>query len=161
MPSAIAKSYNEQLMDIVEQYRDSGQKVPATKQEIACWAIENDLWTQQPQALITQCANDLAVAMRADKETDPQGRLTRTMAAARMTITDVDGKEKHQSLWDFAHTGTSEHIAASLVQRHRQIGGDCKSLYVDASSVNDNNPNFQSKPIQFSWDFTQYLNEDE
>lgn len=39
MPELFAKTYNEQLREITELYRNSAQPWPATSRQIAIWAI--------------------------------------------------------------------------------------------------------------------------
>ncbi len=157
MTTVTAKPYNEALMDIVEAYREDGQPWPAPKQKMANWALERELWQPQHNTLVKLLANDMAVAMKTVKHTDPQGRRARTMAAARMSTIDEDGKETQTSLWDDARTCAGDHLTTALEQRHHQIGGDCKALHIDVCSGNDNNPDLRANPIQFSWDFTEYV----
>ncbi len=157
MTTVTAKPYNEALMDIVEAYQEDGQPCPASKHQIADWAIERDLWQPQHNTLVKQLANDLAVAMKVQKRLDPQGRRARTMAAVCMIVVDEDGKKTQIALWDDSRTCAGDHLTASLEQRHHQIGGDCKALHIDCCSGNDNNRDLRKNPIQFSWDFTEYV----
>ena len=115
--------------------------------------MQNQLWSPHPSAVIAQCADDLARAMREEYITDPQGRRVRAKHAARI---EKDGKQL--ALWDDIRTASREHMQTALQQRRRQIVGDCVQLRVDADSYNDNrNP---QEPIQISFDFTYDVEEE-
>src|SRR4051812_43280486 len=92
------KTKTEFLQEIAEQYRNAGQKWPTTCKEIAAWAIQEGLWKQNPKNIITQCATEIAAAMREEHYTDPQGRSVRTKRPYRAEI--LDGNEEQQVfLW--------------------------------------------------------------
>jgi len=159
MPTQVAKSYNQSLMEIVSRYREADQKWPATKQEIAAWAIEQQLWEPEPELLLRRCANDIAVAMKNERHVDVQGRHLRTMVATRLPVTNEDGKTSQVTMWDDLRNGTSEHITLGLQQKYDQAGGDLCMIYVQQCSLNDNHDAFRNAPIQFSFDFTEYVRE--
>ena len=77
-------AYSKQLQDIVHAYMESGQAWPASTHDIAKWAVNKGLWRPQPSAVIDQCANHLAKAMREEHIVDPQGRLVRAKHVAKM-----------------------------------------------------------------------------
>lgn len=74
-----------QLQDIVMAYRNAGEQWPATTHEIAQWAVNNHRWYPQSSAIIDQCANQLAQAMRDEHVVDPQGRAVRAKHVARVS----------------------------------------------------------------------------
>lgn len=57
-------TYNEQLQKIVQQYREDGQRWPASTKDIAGWAINKGLWKPQPSSIISQCADHMSKALR-------------------------------------------------------------------------------------------------
>ena len=146
-------SSTERMQGIVMKYRDAGRPWPALKTEIAKWAVQNELWAPHPSAIIAQCADDLARAMRDEYITDPQGRRVRAKHVAHVT---KDGKQL--ALWDDIRTASRKHMQSALQGRRRQIVGDCVQLKVDADSYNDNRS--PDNPIQISLDFTRDVEEE-
>ena len=144
----MVKTYTEQLQGIVNQFVDSGEKWPATRREIAAWAIRNHLWEPQRSDLIGQCAEQLARAMREEYITDPQGRAVRAKHAARITESG-----EQLVLWADIRNARPEHMLVAFQQRRQQIVGDCSQLKQDVDSYNDNYNS--SAPIQLSFDFTR------
>lgn len=146
------KTYTEQLQGFVSDYRNSGQPWPASSRQIAAWAVHEGKWRPQPSALVGQCAQHIARAMRAECITDPQGRIVRSKHAAKM----FKGGEQ-TVLWADIRTASSEHMQIALQQRRQQIVGDCRQLKADADSYNENQNT--GLPIQLSFDFTRDIME--
>lgn len=145
-------AYSKQLQDVVHTYMESGQVWPASTHDIAKWAVNKGLWRPQPSAMIDQCANHLARAMREEHIVDPQGRLVRAKHMAKM---ERNGEQV--ALWEDIRTASRQHMEIALKQRRQQIVGDCKQLKTDMDSFNENrNP---GKPIQMVFDFTLDLEE--
>lgn len=147
-------TYNEQLQTIVKEYRATGNKWPASKHEMAQWAVDNGKWKPHPSAIVNQCAEDLGRALRDEHVKDPQGRKIRTKHAA----TYGEGSEQYV-LWDDYRTASYEHMRLSFQQRRYQILGDCKQLKNDAESYNENRQPAES--IQIVFDFSLDLEEAE
>ena len=84
------KTFSEQRQAIVNRHIEAGQECPASKRQIAAWAIVNKLWEPQRSTLIDQCAEELARSMREEYITDAQGRSVRAKHAAR---TKRDGEQ--------------------------------------------------------------------
>ena len=144
----------EQLQKIINAYRDSGEKWPATSKEMAAWAIGARLWYPHPSAIETQCAEEISRAMRDEYVTDAQGRKVRSKHAASY------GEGPEQTvLWDDIRTAPTEHMYRAFQQRRHQILGDCKQLKTDLDSFNDNRK--PSKLIQIVFDFSLDLEEAE
>ena len=148
----MVKTYTEQLQGIVNQYMDSGEEWPATRREIAAWAVRNLLWAPQQSDLIGQCAEQLARAMREDFIIDPQGRTVRAKHAAR-----VHRGGQQLVLWADIRNASLDHMEVALQQRRQQIVGDCHRLKQDVDSYNQNYNS--SDPIQLNFNFTNDLNE--
>lgn len=118
------------------------------------WLINNKLWEPRRGAVVSQCADHLARAMREEYYTDAQGRHVRVNHAASL----LRG-EKQQMFWDDIRTAGRTHMQVSFQGRRNQIVGDCKQLKTDLDSYNDNANT--GEPIQMVFDFTKDLIEAE
>jgi|SRR5579871_195542 len=146
-------TYTEQLQKIANDYIAAGQPWPATKTDIARWAIANGRWEAQPSMLLNICAQEIANAMREEFITDQQGRRVRAKHVALMPT--PDGEQAY--LWDDYRTMSREHMLISAQTERQQIAGWCYRLKVDVDSFNQNkNPGV---PIQISFDFRSDMEE--
>jgi hypothetical protein len=145
-------TYTEQLQHIVRSYLDDGQPWPATTRQIAAWAIRRGEWQPQPFALINQCADQLARAMREEHFTDTNGRVIRTKHVAR-----IERGGEQIALWADIRSASREHMQIAFQQRRQQIVGDCKQLKTDCDYYNENRN--QGEPIQVVFDFRADLEE--
>jgi len=145
-------TYTEQLQRIVADYRRAGEPWPATMRQVAAWALGNDRWRPQRDSLISQCAEQLARALREEYLVDPQGRTVRAKHAARI---DIDGEQL--VLWADIRSADRKHMQIAFQQRRQQIVGDCHQLKLDADSYNENGNS--GRPIQMVFDFTEDLAE--
>lgn len=147
-------TYNEQMQRLADQYLEQTGKIAASARDMAVWAINNRLWEAQPSALIKQCAEDFARAMREEYVKDPQGRRVRVK---HMAILEFGGEQI--PLWADMRTATRDHMEHAFQQRRRSIVGDCKQLKNDMDSYNEN---FNSgAAVQVVFDFTEDLEEAE
>ena len=71
------KSRADFLQEIVRQFQDAGNTLPANPKDIARWAINNGLWQQRPDAVVTQCADQIARAMATEYFEDAYGNRIR------------------------------------------------------------------------------------
>jgi hypothetical protein len=148
-------AYSDQLLRVVKEYREAGQRWPASKTDIARWGYRQGKLQPHPSAIIKQYAEDIGRAMREEFITDPQGRRVRVKHAA-----PYESAGETEFLWDdmrSTHPGTREHMARSFQHRRQQIVGDCRQLKFDIDSYNENWN--ASAPIQTSFDFTRDLAE--
>lgn len=157
MADLCAKTYSEQLRDIADLYRASGQQWPAAARQIAIWAINNGHYRTHQAKVIAKAAEEFASAMREDYNTDPQGRRVRALHVARVISHDTDGARTQKMLWDDIRYATRNFMARAFQLRRRQIVGDCKQLKTDVDSFNDNRPD--EIPIQLVLDFTDDIAE--
>ena len=109
-------NYNEQMQKLVYEYRAADQPWPATSRDLAKWAFGNSLWSPHLSALISQCAEDFARAMREEYITEPQGRRVRAKHSAR---TERQGKQIR--LWDDIRTADRDHMESALQQRRGKL----------------------------------------
>jgi hypothetical protein len=145
-------TYNEQLQRIWRAYEEAGMPTPATARDVATWAIERRLWEPRQADIISQCADDLARALREEYRTDRLGRRYRTKHAVRITKGGVQ-----YSLWADLDTAPRGHMERAFAQRRQQIVGDCLQLRIDVDVYNDNHP--EDRPIQLILDFTRDVEE--
>ncbi|MCC7143375.1 MAG: hypothetical protein IT349_14855 [Candidatus Eisenbacteria bacterium] len=138
----------EEMQAVVADYIRSGQKWPASTRQIATWAIRHQRWVARESALVGQCADLLARAMREEYIRDPQGRVIRAKHAAR-----VEKEGEQLTLWADIRTASREHMEVALQQRRQQIVGDCRQLKADTDSFNENQSRGR-QPIQMIFDFT-------
>ena len=145
-------TYSEQMQALANQYLKETGLIEATAREMAAWAIGKGLWAPQPSALIRQCADEFARAMREEFITDPQGRRVRVK---HMAIMERDGEQI--PLWADMRKTTRKHMQHAFQQRRQSIVGDCRQLKNDVDSYNEN---FNSADaIQVVFDFTDDLAE--
>jgi hypothetical protein len=68
---------NEQLVKIVEDYRASGGTWPATREQIAEWAVANERYQLTRGMAVSQCAERIGRAMGLQHIKDSKGRSVR------------------------------------------------------------------------------------
>ena len=139
-------TYNEQMQKIVNEYITAGQDWPATTRQIAAWAVRERKWLPHPSSMISQCAEQLGIAMRDEIIVDPQGRPVRAKHAARI---------EQAVLWGDIRSASREHMEIAFKQRRKQIVGDCRQLKWDVDSFNENRR--PTAPIQMNFNFTNDL----
>lgn len=145
-------TYIKQLQMIIQEYRDTGQQWPATKQQIADWSILTGRWEMPAAAVRRRCADDIADAMREEYMTDPKGRRVRLLHPAP-TFSDGERETK----WDDIRTAPREHMQLSFQHRRQGVVSDCRQMKTDVDSYNDAHPD--ADPIQLVFDFTMDLAE--
>ena len=64
-------SYTQQLQRLVEDYIQAGKSWPTDLRSVAAWAVNSGLWQPQQSAIISQCADQLARALREEYIKDP------------------------------------------------------------------------------------------
>lgn len=145
--------YTELLLDIVEKYRRADNPWPATKRQIARWALDHKLWEPHPSTMLDQFARELGRAMREDYITDPQGRSVRAKHVAPFK---KEGGEQ-QYLWGDMRDRQRGFMEIALQHRRNLVLRDCRQLKVDMDSFNQNYND--GEPIQLSFNFTNDIEE--
>lgn len=143
---------NKQLEKIVDDYRGSGESWPATKREIAAWALRSGRWQMSPSAVLDRCANEIGEVMGEMYFTDKKGRRVRLLHPATVTR---QGKLFTQ--WDDIRTAPRLHMQIAFQQKRKAIVGECRQLKTDMDSYND--AHTDALPIQVSFDFTMDIAE--
>jgi len=142
---------NEQLVLIVEDYRVAGQPWPATKQQIAEWAVANDRYQLTRGMAVIQCAEKIGRAMGLEHVTDLKGRSVRKYYAAAI-------RENGQLVmkWDDLNAERPFMEVASA-NRRNQILGQCWQLKNDMDSYSERR--CPEAPIQIDFNFNMDLEE--
>lgn len=149
------KTKTEALQDIVNDYIAAGQPWPAPRRDIAAWAINTKRWTPPRKSIVDQCAQELADAMRAEMERDPQGRTVHAKHCAKIKEADENGNLVQKTLWFDNKSRTYTLMNISQQQWRNSILGECRQHRIEEQSFNDNNP--EGKKIQHSLDFERDL----
>lgn len=144
-------TYSKQMQKIVQDYRDAGLPWPATKHEIADWAIITGRWRMPAAAVRRRCADDIADAMREEYMTDSKGRRVRLLHPAPSMLGDREMR------WDDIRTAPRPHMQLSFHHRRQGVVSDCRQMKTDCDSYNDAHPD--EEPIQIVFDFTMDLAE--
>ena len=152
-------NYNEHMQQLYHRYREEVGIAPVSLRIVADWAIKNGSWKPQPGALVRQCADQMAVALREEFYTDPQGRRVRINHAVRTPIPSPSEQGEQSALWEWddIRTATRQHMQLAFQQRRQAIVNDCLRLMTDAASFNENNLAYD--PIQLTFNFTLDLEE--
>jgi hypothetical protein len=152
----MAKTKTEYLQEIARDYREAGEKWPATCKEIAAWAIREGLWKPYSKNLISQCASEIASAMREEHFTDPQGRSVRAKRPYRQA-TIVEGVEEQLYLWVDMRQADENQAQMAFQYGRKMIMDDCLQLKIGVESYNENN--FHGASIEMSFDFNEDMEE--
>jgi len=153
------KSVNEQLLDVVADYRRAGGEWPTDTRTLAEWAINHRRWSPEPEAQTKRLARILARAMREQMMEDPQGRRVRLKHAYPEIRVSPDGTEIQLKLWGDISEFTDDQMHGAAQLQRNQILGQCVQLKTDLDSFNDNYA--EQGNIQMSFDFTEDILERE
>jgi hypothetical protein len=142
---------NEQLLRIVEDYRATGGVWPATKEQIAEWAVEHERYELTRGMAVRQCAERLGRAMGLEHVRDRKGRSVRRYYAARI-------RENGQLVmkWD-DWNAPRPFMEITAASRRNQILGQCWQLKNDMDSYSERH--CPKEPIQMDFNFNIDLEE--
>ncbi len=142
---------NEQLLKIVEDYRAAGEPWPATREQMAEWAVANDRYELTRGMAVSQCAERLSRAMGLEHVKDKKGRSVRKYYAARV-------RENGQLVmkWDDLNA-ERPFMEMAAANRRNQVLGQCLQLKNDIDSYNDRC--CPDQPIQMDFNFNIDLEE--
>jgi hypothetical protein len=144
-------AFNEQLLKIVEDYRADGKPWPATKEEIAEWAVAHARYQLTRGMAVTQCAEKIGRAMRLEHVKDTKGRSVRKYYAAAIR---EDGQLVMK--WDDLNA-ERPFMEVAAANRRNQILGQCWQLKNDVDSYNERR--CPDQPIQMDFNFNVDLEE--
>jgi hypothetical protein len=144
-------TFNEQLVQIVEDYRAAGHAWPATREQIAEWAVANARYRLTTGMAVSQCAEKLSRAMGLEHIRDSKGRSVRKYYAARI-------RENGQLVmkWDDLNA-ERPFMEVAAANRRNQVLGQCWQLKNDIDSYNERH--CPDEPIQMDFNFNVDLEE--
>jgi hypothetical protein len=125
------RSRNDFLQEIVRKYQEAGHKLPASPKDIARWAIDKKYWQPRPEAIINQCADQIARAMSVEYFEDAEGNRIR----AKHAVVSHDGPHQYV-IWDDIRTGEVKMLKIAQQQRRKIIAHECKQLKNDNDYLN-------------------------
>jgi hypothetical protein len=144
-------TFNNQLVKIVEDYRAAGGEWPATREQLAEWAVANDRYQLTRGMAVAQCAEKISCARGLEHIKDKKGRSVRKYYAARV-------RENGQLVmkWDDLNAGRP-FMEVAAANRRNQVLGQCWQIKNDIDSYNERQcPN---NPIQLDFNFNIDLEE--
>ncbi len=124
------------LQGLVSRYQEEFGVDVVDMDEVARWAYRNKLWTDRPYDPVKRLRRELSRACAHQYFDDPQGREPRLMHAYPAG-TDEEGNP----VWEWCPLVKMRprNAQMSFAVRRRAILADCKQLYTDHGSYNDNN----------------------
>lgn len=142
---------SEQLLRIVEDYREAGEPWPATKQQIAEWAVSHARYQLTRGMAITQCAGKIGRVMGLEHIKDSKGRSVRKYYVAGI-------RESGQLVmkWD-DYNADRPFMEVAAANRRNQILGQCWQLKNDFDSYNERK--CPENPIRLDFNFNIDLEE--
>jgi hypothetical protein len=144
-------TFNEQILKIVEDYRAAGEPWPATREQMAEWAVANDRYQLTRGMAVSQCAEKISRAMGLEHVKDKKGRSVRKYYAARI-------RENGQLVmkWDDLNA-ERPFMEVAAANRRNQVLGQCWQLKNDIDSYNERC--CPDQPIQMDFNFNVDLEE--
>jgi hypothetical protein len=144
-------NFHEQLLKIVEDYRAAGCDWPATREQIAEWAVDNARYELTRGMAQRQCAEKIGRAMGLEHVKDRKGRSVRKYYAARI-------RENGQLVmkWDDLNA-ERPFMEVAAANRRNQILGQCWQLKNDTDSYSERQ--CPEDPIQIDFNFDIDLEE--
>jgi len=139
--------FSEQMQAIFDRYTEEVDSSPVSLDNVAAWAIEQELYRPQPSDVVKLCREALAESLRQEKRIDAQGRKYRAKHSVRTNIGGVQ-----LSLWADIDNAPRSFMEKSFSQRRKAIADDCFQVKQDVDHFNDENPT--ELPIQIVLDFT-------
>jgi hypothetical protein len=143
--------FQDQLIKIVEDYRASGQPWPASREQIAEWAVEHERYQLTRGMAVSQCAEKISRAMGLEHIRDRKGRSVRKYYAARI-------RENGQLVmkWDDLNA-ERPFMEVAAANRRNQVLGQCWQLKQDMDSYSERR--CPDRPIQIDFNFNVDLEE--
>ena len=142
---------NDRLLKIVEDYRAAGQPWPATREQMAEWAVAHERYQLTKGMAVSQCAERIGRAMRLEHFKDRKGRSVRKYYATRIR---EDGQLVMK--WD-DQNAERPFMEVAAANRRNQVLGQCWQLKNDIESYNERR--CPDQPIQIDFNFNTDLEE--
>jgi hypothetical protein len=139
---------NEKLQQIWHRFDSDHEHLPTSARQAAEWAVSEGLLDLPEIDPYDVLAGDMAQALRAEIQTDEQGRRYRVNHAVRVTKSGVQ-----HTFWGMLGFAPHAHMEKAFFQRREQVIGDLVQLKTDIEVYNDLNIDKNPK-IQLILDFT-------
>lgn len=142
--------YTRQNQQIVRDYIAAGGIWPATKAEIAEWALAHKLWQPSREDIVRLCGEALTGAMAEEVFTDEKGRTVRAKIAAR---TERDGTRG--TFWHDLREAPIAFVHSGVTQRRNAIAAEVFHLSNVVAYSNEHH----DEQIELELDFTRDVRE--
>jgi hypothetical protein len=142
-------SKSEKLQQAWHRYDNDHKHRPTSARQAVEWAVAEGLVELPEIDLYDVLAGEMAQALRAEIQTDDEGRRYRVNHAVRVTKGGVQS-----TFWGVLGFAPHSHMEKAFGQRREQIIGDCLQLKTDVAVYNDMNRGKQPE-IQLVLDFTE------
>lgn len=152
--SRSSSSTEEHLDRLCDEFRDEFGHLPMRMDDVAMWAIRTKKWQPEDRKIMKELSRKLSRAARNRQHRDPNGRIVRTMHAAKYPKTDQNGNLVFETMWDHILDMSAEHARVSFTQRWHQIAGKCRQLSRDVASFQEFNPNGSAVQLTLPLDFS-------
>jgi hypothetical protein len=149
------KSYYEELLDMVDEYKAIHGDKTVDPKIVIKWAIATGRYNRPPQTMEQRGTADLRRALRHARHMDSQGRTVRTNHPAAYKIAG-----EQLTLWADIREAEPEHMRVAFQQRRLGILADVKRHKADVDSYNDNNRFGVTLPL-YDYNFNVDLEEAE
>ncbi len=143
----MSTTYNKNVIArLVEPFRRAVGDGEFSHQEMAAWAIQNDLWKPNMKSQIALLCNELSEAMRSEKR-DYKGLKVRQYHCVRRQLEDG----AVQTVWAHIDVATPEFMEQSVARRRQSLSAKAYQLHSDIVYWNESkNP---GRPLEALFDF--------
>ena len=140
----MSSSFAKQIQNLVREYRLAGQVWPASKSEIAEWAMSKGKYDITPAVARRVLANEIGRALREEYITDKKGRRIRVKYSAK-----VRRKEGEQplTLWGDVRSEPMSFLRVAHAGRRNGIVAEARQWYNDGCYINETHPTEEQLPL--------------
>lgn len=138
----LVATFNEQMQAIFERYTHEVSSDPVSLDEVAAWAVGQNLYVPGPRDVVKICRDALAESLRQEKRVDDKGRKYRAKHSMR---TSIMGRQL--SLWADIDVAPRSFMEKSFGQRRKSIADDCFQIKQDVDHFNDEHPDDEAIPM--------------
>lgn len=143
----MSTNYNKIVITkLVERYRKEVGDGEISREEIAAWAIQNQLWKPTMKSQIALLCDELSTALRSERK-EFKGRKVRQYHCVRRILEDG----AVQTVWAHIDVATPEFMELSVARRRQGLAAKAYQLHNDIVYWNEfKNP---ARPLEMLFDF--------
>lgn len=143
----MSEPYNKQVMRrLVEPFQAATGLTEFSLEDVASWAIQNDLWQPPLKSQIALLREELSAAVRSDRK-DYDGRKVRQYHCVERPL----GNGYVQMVWAHIDVATPSFMEQSFARRRRNLADRSYQLHSDIVYWNEQkNP---AEPVEMLFDF--------